>query len=224
MMNTQFRNVLILVEGQTEEAFVKDVLNPHLNSLNIHLIPTLVVTKRTASRRFKGGVVSYAQVENDLRQLCKDTSATAITTMIDFARLDGKGFPGWDELKTRFANRPIYDKVAHLERRLRETIDDSRFRPYFSLHEYEALLFSRPDKIAAWFPQLSPKAVEQLSAVRAAVESPELINDLNPPSYRIQEILRQQPENYEKRFMGFTSLWTLGCPPCALNVGTLMNG
>lgn len=33
------KRVLISVEGQTEETFVRDILNDHFKLLNIHLIP-----------------------------------------------------------------------------------------------------------------------------------------------------------------------------------------
>jgi hypothetical protein len=52
--------VLILVEGQTEEKFVKEVLNPHLNNYGKYLIPTLLRTKIVKSGpNFKGGITSY---------------------------------------------------------------------------------------------------------------------------------------------------------------------
>ncbi len=40
--------VLILVEGQTEEAFVRDVLYKHLSQFNVYCIPKLATTKRIA--------------------------------------------------------------------------------------------------------------------------------------------------------------------------------
>jgi len=42
-------------EGQTEEKFVKEVLNPHLNNYGKYLIPTLLRTKIVKSGpNFKG--------------------------------------------------------------------------------------------------------------------------------------------------------------------------
>lgn len=37
---------LILVEGPTEERFIKDVLSPHLLNRQFALIPTVIPTKR----------------------------------------------------------------------------------------------------------------------------------------------------------------------------------
>jgi hypothetical protein len=40
------RKVLILVEGQTEERFVKDVLQPYLWDIGVHPEPKIATTKR----------------------------------------------------------------------------------------------------------------------------------------------------------------------------------
>ena len=64
------RKVLVLVEGSTEEKFVKEVLAPHLNNYGKHPIPTIANTKIVKSGpNFKGGVVSYKQVKRDLIHL-----------------------------------------------------------------------------------------------------------------------------------------------------------
>jgi hypothetical protein len=43
------KRVLILVEGQTEETFVRDVLAPHFLARNVALTPKLLVTRRVKS-------------------------------------------------------------------------------------------------------------------------------------------------------------------------------
>jgi hypothetical protein len=51
------KRALILVEGQTEERFVKQVLLDHLVSVNVGITPTLLTTKVVKSGpNFKGGV------------------------------------------------------------------------------------------------------------------------------------------------------------------------
>ena len=100
------RKVLVLVEGQTEEKFVKEVLNPHLNNYGKYLIPTLVNTKIVKSGpNFKGGIISYTQVRRDLMRLLGDTSALRVTTMFDLYGLPGE-FPGRQD-----APAAPYDKV-----------------------------------------------------------------------------------------------------------------
>src|SRR5262245_7343839 len=87
--------VRILVEGQTEETFVRDVLGPALWERGVSLRETVVATKRVkAGGKFKGGVTSYRQVATEVRLLLGDSSAHLVTTMLDFYRLP-RDFPGW---------------------------------------------------------------------------------------------------------------------------------
>ncbi|MCP4022163.1 MAG: DUF4276 family protein [Desulfobacteraceae bacterium] len=54
------KKVLVLVEGPTEEAFVRHILQNHLMDYKVMIIPTIVTTKRVKSGpNFKGGIVSY---------------------------------------------------------------------------------------------------------------------------------------------------------------------
>jgi hypothetical protein len=56
---------LVLVEGQTEERFVKDVLAPTFWPRGLYLSPTILVTKRVKDGpNFKGGVTRFARFEN----------------------------------------------------------------------------------------------------------------------------------------------------------------
>lgn len=58
------RRAHVLVEGQTEETFIRDVLGPHLVGLGIYLTPVLVATKRVKSGlKFKGGLSHYEPVD-----------------------------------------------------------------------------------------------------------------------------------------------------------------
>ena len=134
----------VLVEGQTEETFIKRVLGPHLATLGVYLTPILVATKRAKDGlKFKGGVTRYEPVRKDLLRLLSDRSAAAVTTMIDFYGLPGD-FPGVASLPTRVS---CYQRVGFLEDALRSDLDDPRFRPYLSLHEFESLLLTSPLEI-----------------------------------------------------------------------------
>ncbi len=54
------RKVLILVEGQTEERFVKDVLQPYLWRVGVHAEPKIATTKRVKfGAHFKGGITDF---------------------------------------------------------------------------------------------------------------------------------------------------------------------
>lgn len=56
--------IYVMVEGQTEEAFVTELLAPHFAHAGRYLIPIIVST----SRGHKGGMVSYAKVRPQLQR------------------------------------------------------------------------------------------------------------------------------------------------------------
>lgn len=198
------KRVLILVEGQTEEDFVNDVLNEHLRTKGVNLTPTLVTTKRVSGKsHFKGGVSSYGKVKFNILQLLKDTDATMVTTMIDYCRLSGKGFPGSENPSHRRPTRiSLMERVRALEVAWKNDIDNNRFSPYFAVHEFESLLFASPHHIVKNFPEIPATATQDFEAIRAKFPSPEYINNLNPPSQRIQKILNQYGVRYEKPLHG----------------------
>jgi hypothetical protein len=176
--------VLILVEGQTEETFIRDVLAPHLRKQNVHLITKLVVTKRVKfGGQFKGGISSYDKVEGDIRRLLNDSSADLVTTMLDYYGLPDD-FPG-------VCSRPpgdCYHRVAHIEEEFRKDIDHLRFEPYLSLHEFEALVFVDPKR---WgFVFADREKAQALQAVRDGFAGPEEIDEgpETAPSKRIRAI------------------------------------
>jgi hypothetical protein len=176
------KRVLILVEGQTEETFVRDVLNPHLHANGKTLAPTLVVTKRVKDGpNFKGGITNFAKLEGDLRRLFRDTNAAAVTTMLDYYGLPSD-FPG---LATRPPGTPA-ERVAHVETAFANHVNEPRFIPYLSLHEFEALVFASLNQAAWVFDDAQALASLQRDLQNAG--SAELINEnpMTAPSRRIE--------------------------------------
>lgn len=194
--------VKILVEGQTEESFVNKLLAEHLAQRGILITPILLTTKRVKNRneeersmpgrRFKGGISSYGKVKLDVRNVLNDKQAY-VTTMIDYYGLPDD-FPGKDK-------RPRgngYEQALFLEREFTADIGTLRFRPFLALHEYEALLFSQPETIAAAFPEQAVAA--QLRTIRNAFASPEEINqgrDTHPAARIMAHVT-----GYKKPFHG----------------------
>lgn len=178
------KKILILVEGQTEETFIKRVLAPHLLPLDTAIVPTIIVTKRVKNGPdFKGGVPPYPKVRRDILRLLGDTSAVMVTTMIDYYGLP-ESFPG----KGAVQGASCYDRVDYLEKALSDDIDTPRFCPYYSLHEFEALLFASPKDIAQAFPGTSQEPA--LTGIRQQFASPEEIDDgtETAPSKRLKKI------------------------------------
>ncbi|GIK39152.1 MAG: hypothetical protein BroJett011_29850 [Chloroflexota bacterium] len=203
--------VLILVEGLTEETFVGEILKPHLENRGVVPIPALAVTKRVKSGpNFKGGIVSYGKIKNDIKRLLNDTSAVAVTTMIDFYGLPSD-FPGYHTMP----KQDSYAKVAHLEKAFGKDIDHHKFFPYLQLHEFEALIFVAPEKIATYFPNTNK--LNELRQIKSTFHSPEEIDDgpETAPSKRLKSLF----PSYEKNLYGPLATLEIGlaeiCRECA---------
>lgn len=152
------KRVYILAEGETEEAFINGVLAQHLWNYKVYLRPILT-----------GGIKSYARHKRDIRRLLHDRNAV-VTTMFDLYGLPDS-FP-------EYATRPLrdpYAKVTHLEHAMEQDINNRRFKAYLQLHEYEALLFTQPEKFGEWTPGTA--VVEQIIGIKNAFNSPEEIDD-----------------------------------------------
>jgi len=194
-----------VVEGQTEETFVKQILAPEL-----HFITTdahRITTGRKRGTVYRGGFVNYDHLRNDLvRWMKQDRNSEArFTTMVDLYGLP-RNFPGRD--KADQISDP-FKKTELLESTLYEDIGDPRFIPYIQIHEFEALLFSEPASFSSAFPS-SDREIAELMGMRRDVESPEHIDDgpHTAPSKRICGLL----PSYAKTSYGLTIAEHIGLP------------
>ena len=173
-----------IVEGQTEETFVKRVLCPHLAQLSIWAKVRCVMTSHQRGVKYRGGIRKYAQAKRDIEAwIMEDQNSDArFTTMFDLYGLP-TDFPGYEDVAQ---TSDPYKRVRTLEDALSEDISDSRLIPYFQLHEFEALLLSDPQKLDAQFSERST-GIQRLVEVVSTFDSPELVNDGNntAPSKRI---------------------------------------
>lgn len=182
----------VVVEGRTEESFVRDVLAPGLWPHKVILDAILV-----GPSGHKGGNTSYARLKRDVLNVLKQDERVFCTTMLDFYGL-GKGYPG----PPLPPDRPARERAASIERAMKDDIaaevphlrPDVRFLPYLQLHEYEALLFSDPEAFAAGVGQ--PHLGRRLAEIRADFETPEDIND-DPNTAPSKRVLATLP-SYRK--------------------------
>jgi hypothetical protein len=180
------KRVHVVVEGQTEESFVENVLAPVLWPRNVYLIPTILGVPG-----HKGGSTNYARVKKDVILQLKQQPTAYCSTMLDVYWL-GKGFPHAPLPPSLTA----IDKVTRIEQAMLEDIKatipdlrpDLRFVPYLQLHEYEGLLFSHPEAFAQGISQ--PHLAGQFKAIRAGFPTPEDINDdpNTAPSKRVLQV------------------------------------
>ena len=176
-----------IVEGQTEERFVKTVLRAHFADQTVLVAAHCVTTRRDRRAehlKHRGGLTTYRHAEDDIhRWLRGDRGGNArFTTMFDLYGLPAD-FPGYAHAAT--VSDP-YERVEILETALSEAIGDRRFIPYIQLHEFEALLFADPQKFDTQFLD-RPSEIQQLVETASGLGPPELVDDgpTTAPSKRI---------------------------------------
>ena len=196
--------VHVVVEGPTEESFVREVLAPVLRPSQIYVTPIVL-----GPRGHKGGSTGYSRVKKDVVVLLKQDRAAYCSTMLDFYGL-GAGFPGMP-LPPYLAN---LDKVARIEQAVSQDViaavpnlqPEIRFIPYLQLHEYEGLLFSDPEAFASGIGQ--PSLAQQFTAIRDEFPTPEDIND-DPNKAASKRVLSAYP-SYQKVVDGTLAAQAVG--------------
>lgn len=140
--------LLVLVEGDSEELFVRNILAPHLERFGVYARATGVVSKRLASgMKFTGGN-RWSNVQLSLRPLLADTNAW-VTTLLDFYGLPDD-FPGVSNAST--SPGAARDRVQTVETAISEAMGKpQRFIPFIAKHEFEAWYFASPSKVAGYF-------------------------------------------------------------------------
>lgn len=183
--------IFVVVEGQTEEAFVKEVLLPYLNDYGVYNVTPIVI--HTNTKHYKGGFVNYAHLRNDIISLLKSEGNDAfVTTFVDFFRIPNT-IPHHDEISNRGTH---IEQIEMMQKAIDEDIDDRRFFSYIQLHEFEALLFSSNKGFEKWMEEKK----EQTDDIVKKFPNPEDINTSTngAPSKRLLAI---QP-NYDKVMQG----------------------
>ena len=86
-------DIYIVVEGQTEQTFVRDVLAPQMADKGIYLHPVLI-----GKPGHKGGDFRFDRAKNDIGNFLRQRTDTYVSTMFDFIRIDSK-WPGRAEVR-----------------------------------------------------------------------------------------------------------------------------
>lgn len=198
--------VNVVVEGQTEEGFVKRVLYPYLFERNIVVTPRLVLLKRSRGSMARGGMRNYVQPKWDIQQWMKQEKSSYCTTMFDLYALP-TDFPGMSNIPPRSSPR---QRVRHLEQALSTDLGNPRgFIPYLQLHEFEAILLSDVNVLDnVLYALTSVSKLNELLQIVGKFENPELIDD--DPTTAPSKRLHQLYPTYDKRFFGEMVAETIG--------------
>ena len=177
--------IYIICEGQTEEAFVKELLVTPFLEKGIFLQATLI-----GEGNHRGGNVTYQRLLNDITALLHHKQAYC-TTFIDFYGLP-PDFPGKSMAHGTHQNKHKIICEA-LQKSLYHTLGDSteRFIPYVQMYEFESLLFSNPTSLANGIGE--SQLATALNTIKETFNTPEEINDSydTKPSKRITTLHRR---------------------------------
>jgi hypothetical protein len=192
---------LMLVEGQSEEEFVKTHLRPYAHErAGLWIEPTVLCTSRVKNGpNFRGGVTTYGKVRKELHRLLPDSSAV-VTTMIDYYGLP-PDFPGHGDRPDGTATL----KVQHVESAWSDDVARSNFVPFLMQHEFEAMLFCEPAAAAGVIPS---HIAERMETIRIRCGGAEEINDgkETSPSHRVRGLW----EDFDKVSDGPLALAEIG--------------
>lgn len=169
----------IVVEGQTENEFVKRMLSNHLLEKGVFV-----------NQHQLGGGIDVHKIASEMLRYCK--SYDVVTSLVDFYGFKGKGE------KT----------VAELEEQISQEVRKRapggllcQIYPYVQLHEFEGLLFSDV-KAFGQIPGVTLANIQRLQFVRSRFSTPECIDsgEHSAPSKRIKRVI----PTYEKVVYGLS--------------------
>jgi hypothetical protein len=182
------KNLQIVVEGSSEEAFVNDVLVKHFAALNIFISARKIKTgwDRLNNKPAKGGLLKYSLFKKDVLRWIESDNGRPNTFYSSF--IDLYAFPTDSESPyTREIQNIInpYLKISALESAIGLDINHLTFIPYVQLHEFEALILVEPDRLLTMYPG-DKKGIQELKRNIHGI-NPEEINELpqSSPSKRI---------------------------------------
>lgn len=192
--------LVVIVEGETEQTFVRDQLAAHLALRNTIAWPVL-----PGRHRNHGGVKKWEVARQDIIRTLKE--GRYCSTMFDYYAMP-IDWPG----REAAATRPWNERANMVEEQIHADIsmamgnrfNPKYFVPYVQLHEFEALAFADVAMLASVIAPIGQKSARDLEQHFAAVLNqaghPEAINDgyNTCPSRRIASAVPA----YKKRAQG----------------------
>lgn len=176
-------NLYIYCEGQTEESFAKSILAPYFTTKGIMVYPIIHRTKEGPTGIFRGGISDYNKAIKEIKRICLQHVNEKVTSFIDYY-----GLNNIPQISYVGPNKHVL--INQVENRLYSDVACGNFIPYVSLHEFESLLFSKPEE----FAYLNPRAVAKFNTILSEYNNnPEYINNglETAPSKRIKKEIRE---------------------------------
>ena len=204
--------LLVHVEGQTEEQFVNELLAPHLQDCGYSSVSARLIGN-ARQRGQRGGVKPWSEVRKTIVNHLRQDPGSSAATMIDYYGLPRTGAKAWPNREASagvgFLARPLVVEKALLEdvvRIMGRGFDSSRFIPFVTMHEFEALLFSDCERFALGIDK--PELTAPFQAIRDAFSNPEEVDDSpdTAPSKRVAALI----PGYQKPLMGTLAALEIG--------------
>ncbi|KAA6186996.1 DUF4276 family protein [Thiohalocapsa marina] len=180
-----YAEVVVLVEGRTEKIFAEKILAPYLASQRVYLTPVIL-----SKQGQKGGDVRFSRAKNDIGEHLKQRSDTWVSTLVDYYGIkpDWPGFAASKALTDHAQKAATMNQatMAEIARLFPDCQPKTRFIPYVSMHETEALYFSDPACLAS---NLGVRQ-QRIDAILNECGEPERINDRpeTAPSKRLGQL------------------------------------
>ncbi|MFK5953861.1 MAG: DUF4276 family protein [Desulfobacterium sp.] len=179
---SNYIEVMVIVEGKTEEIFINSMVQPYLAPKNIFIRATQITKPGQ-----KGGDVRFARVKRDLAIHLRQRKETYVTIFVDYYGIK-HDWPGLDSVREGATPKQIARTINHATKAMAVELfakenAENRFIPFIAVHEFEALLFSDPALLSSHLEV----RLSDINAVLAQCGTPEAINN-NPdtaPSKRL---------------------------------------
>lgn len=191
------RNLIFIVEGQTESEFVNRIIKPYFVSkgLQDHQIRSIIITMSGGGHGFN----NIEHFKNTIRPVLYQKDEPIITTFIDHYGINSEQkLPGYCEcIKELDVEKRIQQMESQLNKIVQEIKDYRFFIPYIQRHEFETLLFSNPSE---GFSLENDRIRESIISLCSAFFSIEDINctPQGAPSKRIDKIYSENSKSYNK--------------------------
>lgn len=198
-------NVIAVVEGKTEQLFIESILAPYLALKSIFIRATQI-----SKPGQKGGDVKFERAQRDIGAHLKQRSDTYVTLFVDYYGIHSD-WPGVSSLSPQAAPAWIAQTINTATRAAAMELygdqrADLRFVPFVAVHEFEALLFSDPQKLAAGLGV----GAGQVQAILDTFGAPEAINNdpNSAPSKRLDALSKTR--KFRKNTTGITIAQDIG--------------
>ncbi|MGK3966164.1 DUF4276 family protein [Sorangium sp. So ce118] len=189
----------VIVEGDTEQEFVKRCLAPHLDGRQVWTTPIEVTTRRdrkTGQKLGRGGG-HWKHWQKDIRKVLRSNATDIrVTSLFDLYGLP-EDFPKLDDCT---AERDTVVRAGLLETAMRDDIEDPRFIPYVQRHEFEALVLSGLEHLGEQLIDADARAGLEALRTELGDTPPEDVND-GPETAPSKRLLARVP-GYNKKAHG----------------------